>query len=92
MVTVGESTAASLVSFELEAGDGVGEFGHVGGVRVCIDVTMCIEGATVASLCAFPDMALSCVGVRVFPEDAHVIEVWSGVGRRPGGCGILGRS
>jgi hypothetical protein len=43
---------------------------------------MCIEGAAIASLDAFPVVALLCVGVCIGPEDAHVIEVLVAVGWR----------
>ena len=82
VVAAGESAAAALVALELEAVDGVGEVIDVVSVRVRAGGAMGIEGAAVASLDAFPVAALLCVGVRVGPEDAHVIEVLVAVRRR----------
>jgi hypothetical protein len=59
----------------LETGDGVGKFVDVMGVDVRAGAAVCIEWAAIASLDAFPFVALLCVGVCIGPEDTHVIEV-----------------
>ena len=69
VVTAGESATASLIAFELETGDGVGEFVDSGGVHVHAGVAICIEVAAIASLDAFPVVALLCVGVHIGLED-----------------------